>query len=180
MAYNVKFLKGTAAQFEALSKDLNTFYYIDDQDLYLGNVKLSNAADLATAIAGVDAQIKSNDTDIENINTSINSINETIKALDEAYKLADADLAKAIEEAKQTLMDAANKALETESTRLQALIESNDTDIENTNIIANSCNLELTYTNDLLPIYDSNIDSKKHLYELSHKGLNRRLNGKIP
>ena len=53
-------------------------------------------------------------------------------------------------------------------------------DIENTSIIANSCNLELTYTNDLLPIYDSNIDSKKFLYDLSHKGLNRRLNGNIP
>ena len=87
MAYNVKFLKGTAAQFEALSKDLNTFYYIDDQDLYLGNIKLSNAADLATAIAGVDAQIKSNDTDIENIqkelaaltgNESGSSINQMI------------------------------------------------------------------------------------------------------
>lgn len=53
-------------------------------------------------------------------------------------------------------------------------------DIENTNIIVNSCNVELTYTNGLLPIYDQNIDSKKFLYDLSHKGLNRRLNGNIP
>ena len=57
---------------------------------------------------------------------------------------------------------------------------SDDDDIENTHIIAESCNVELTYTNDLLPIYDPNIDSKKFLYELSHKGLNRRLNGNIP
>jgi len=57
---------------------------------------------------------------------------------------------------------------------------SDNDDIENTHIIAESCNVELTYTNDLLPIYDPNIDSKKFLYELSHKGLNRRLNGNIP
>ncbi|MBQ2873311.1 MAG: DNA polymerase III subunit alpha [Bacilli bacterium] len=57
---------------------------------------------------------------------------------------------------------------------------SSEIDIENTNIIANSCNVELTYTNGLLPIYDENIDSKKFLYELSHKGLKRRLNDNVP
>ena len=30
MAYNVKFLKGTAAQYAAIAKDANTFYYVDD------------------------------------------------------------------------------------------------------------------------------------------------------
>ena len=35
MAYNVKFLKGTAAQYTGLAtKDVNTFYYIDGKDLY--------------------------------------------------------------------------------------------------------------------------------------------------
>ena len=53
-------------------------------------------------------------------------------------------------------------------------------DIENTKRIVDNCNVELTYTNDLLPIYDSNIDSKKYLYELSHKGLKRRLNNNVP
>jgi len=57
---------------------------------------------------------------------------------------------------------------------------SNNEDIENTNYIANNCNVELTYTNDLLPIYDKDVDSKKFLSELSHKGLFRRLNGNIP
>ena len=47
MAYNVKFLKGTAAQYKALAeKDVNAFYYVDGTDLYLGNIKLSNAADV--------------------------------------------------------------------------------------------------------------------------------------
>lgn len=62
----------------------------------------------------------------------------------------------------------------------EVLSLSTDIDIENTKKIQEQCNLELTYTNGLLPIYDQNIDSKKHLSELSHKGLNRRLNGDIP
>ena len=53
-------------------------------------------------------------------------------------------------------------------------------DIKNINKIIDNCNLELTYTPDLLPIYDPNINSKKYLYELSHKGLKRRLNNNVP
>ena len=56
---------------------------------------------------------------------------------------------------------------------------SNLDDIENTKKISDSCNLELGYIDDLLPIYDKNIDSKKFLYDLSHKGLSRRLNGEV-
>lgn len=55
MAYNVKFLKGAAAAYTALAaKDANTFYYTsDDNQLYLGEIKLSNANDLAAAIARI-------------------------------------------------------------------------------------------------------------------------------
>ena len=55
----------------------------------------------------------------------------------------------------------------------------NDTDIQNTIDIANKCSVELIYTPDLLPIYDKSIDSKKFLSDLSHKGLNRRLNNEV-
>ena len=57
---------------------------------------------------------------------------------------------------------------------------SSQEDINNTIDIANRCNLELEYTSGLLPVYNSEIDSQKFLYELSHKGLNRRLNGNVP
>lgn len=50
MAYNVKFLKGSASEYAAITKDVNTFYYVDGKDLFLGNIKLSNSADLAAAI----------------------------------------------------------------------------------------------------------------------------------
>ena len=52
-------------------------------------------------------------------------------------------------------------------------------DIENAKKIVDSCNVELNYQKGLLPIYDSKIDSKKFLRELSYKGLNRRLNGNV-
>ena len=56
MLNNVKFLKGTAESYAAIEvKDLNTFYYIDDADLYLGSIKLSNATDLAAAILRIAA-----------------------------------------------------------------------------------------------------------------------------
>lgn len=64
MLNNVKFLKGTAQSFGAIEvKDANTFYYIDDKDLYLGSIKLSNGEDLAAAILRVAA----NETAIGNI-----------------------------------------------------------------------------------------------------------------
>lgn len=56
MAYNVKFLKGTADSYAGLAtKDVNTFYYVDNKDLYLGTIKLSNGADLDAAVVRVAA-----------------------------------------------------------------------------------------------------------------------------
>lgn len=63
MALNVKFLKGTKAEYTAAVKDVNAFYYVDEKDLYLGNIKLSNAADLQAAIT----RIAANETHIGNI-----------------------------------------------------------------------------------------------------------------
>lgn len=48
---NVKFLKGTAEKYEQYKVDSlinsSTFYLIDNKDLYLGLIKLSNAEDIA-------------------------------------------------------------------------------------------------------------------------------------
>lgn len=54
---NVLFKKGTAEAYKNLSsKDVNTFYYTsDDNNLYLGNIKLSNAADLSAALIRIAA-----------------------------------------------------------------------------------------------------------------------------
>ena len=79
MALNVKFLKGTAAGFEALvEKDLNTFYLVTGtdaeglatQDLYLGNVKLSNQPEITAALASLGESNKK----IENLEKAVGDI----------------------------------------------------------------------------------------------------------
>lgn len=43
MDHDVKFLQGTLDQYNTLAaKDINTFYYVDNKDLYLGEIKLSS------------------------------------------------------------------------------------------------------------------------------------------
>ena len=46
--------------------------------------------------------------------------------------------------------------------------------------IVTECNLEFPKSKLLLPIYKKDIDSSKYLFELSKKGLTKRLNGQIP
>ncbi len=71
MAYNVKFLQGSSAAYGAIAtKDLNTFYYVDGKDLYLGEIKLSNGADLAAAIL----RIADNEADIVNLQKDIQAL----------------------------------------------------------------------------------------------------------
>ena len=46
--------------------------------------------------------------------------------------------------------------------------------------IASECNLEFPKNNLLLPVYKTDIEPSKYLFELAKKGLKRRLNGDIP
>ena len=55
---------------------------------------------------------------------------------------------------------------------------SNET-LNNTNVIADMCNLELSKRDDLLPVYDNNIDSDQYIVKLSVAGLNKRLGGNV-
>lgn len=55
---------------------------------------------------------------------------------------------------------------------------SNET-LNNTNVIADICNLELSKRDDLLPVYDTNIDSDQYIVKLSVAGLNKRLGGNV-
>ena len=57
---------------------------------------------------------------------------------------------------------------------------SSEEDLKNINYIIDSCNVSLTYTKGLLPIYDKEINSKEFLHSLSLKGLNKRLNNNVP
>lgn len=71
MAYNVKFLKGTEATYGNITPDALTFYYTTDQhNLYLGSVKLSNAAELDAAVLNIAA----NSEEISKIKTALGSL----------------------------------------------------------------------------------------------------------
>lgn len=60
----IKFIKCTSAKYAEIVKDSNNFYYTtDDSNLYLGEIKLSNATDLANAIL----RITQNETDIADL-----------------------------------------------------------------------------------------------------------------
>ncbi|MBR3161127.1 MAG: DNA polymerase III subunit alpha [Bacilli bacterium] len=56
---------------------------------------------------------------------------------------------------------------------------SSERDIINTSIISDLCNVELTYTKDLLPVYDESKDAYEYLTYLCNKGLNKRLNNNV-
>ena len=147
MSYNVKFLKGTAAQYNGLksNKDANTFYYVDDKDLYLGSIKLSNAEDLAAAIV----RIAANETKIGDINSlktsnrdslvnAVNEIKAEIKALvggetggiSNMIKAVTGDLSTLTTEARGTLVAAINEldaAIDANATAAAVTIDSETT-----------------------------------------------------
>lgn len=72
MANSVLFLKGTAAVYAGLTnKNANTFYYTtDDNQLYLGTIKLSNGDDIVAAVA----RIATNEDAITAINETLTKI----------------------------------------------------------------------------------------------------------
>ena len=70
MAYNVKFLKGTLENYQAITPDQNTFYYIDNEDLYLGSILLSNEADVKDAVKRISA----NEESLKNIRAELDAL----------------------------------------------------------------------------------------------------------
>ena len=62
----------------------------------------------------------------------------------------------------------------------EIIAASDKEDLTNITYIINNCNVTLDYTDGLLPIYDKDINSKEFLHKLALKGLNKRLNNKVP
>ena len=56
---------------------------------------------------------------------------------------------------------------------------SSNVSLNNTNVIASNCDLVIEKRNDLLPVYNENINGDEYLINLSIKGLNKRLEGKV-
>ena len=83
MAYNIKFYKIAALP---ESPDMNSFYYVDGKDFYLGNIKLSNASEIAAAVE----RIAKNEQDIIAINNTLTKI-EGDESVEGSIKKAVAD-----------------------------------------------------------------------------------------
>ena len=143
MSDNVRFLKGIRDNYDALvTKDPNTFYYVDGTDLYLGEILLSNAKDVANAVKSINA----NATAIENLQKEIDeivgteegggSISSQISALRNELTTLISDNTKAIE-AEETRATGVESGLRTDLTdlegvvsTLQETVNTNETDIE--------------------------------------------------
>ena len=131
----VNFYKGTKSQYDALSKDAYTFYLVEEaasKDLYLGEVKLSNAADLAAAIT----RISTNEADIDKIEqqlttlagaeTENGSIKKMIKDAVDAVKAEIGSLEDLATTEKGTIVGAINEVLSavgTEGTNSKVTID---------------------------------------------------------
>lgn len=140
MAYNVNFLKGTAQSFADLAvKSKNTFYYIDEKDLYIGDVKLTNGEDL---LAAVD-RITVNEADIKVIKAQLDDLtgnegggDSSVTDLISALQLRIASVEGALEAETQRATAAEQELSQSISgfnedlNALSQLVNSNETDIE--------------------------------------------------
>ena len=129
MAYNVKFLKGTQANFDGLqSKDVNTFYYVDSKDLYLGNIKLTNGADLTAAVQ----RVAKNESDIESIKTNLGNLTQVkYDALVERMTAAEGKITTA--EGKITTLEGKVSTAEGKISTLEGTVAGHTTSINNLN-----------------------------------------------
>lgn len=101
MAYNVKFLQGTLDQYNQLAvKDANTFYYVDNKDLYLGEIKLSSNSE--SAVAALQSAL----TILNGADSVKGSVAQQIKTAIDALKAGEIKNAQDAANAAQTDVDA--------------------------------------------------------------------------
>ena len=116
MALDVRFYKGLKTEYESLeTKNKNAFYYITDDgngQLYLGEIKISNAEDLAAAIT----RITTNETEIGKLKTEIST-------------LVGGEDGQSIHDMIETAVNAATEQLEGEVGELTSLTTNTKTDL---------------------------------------------------
>lgn len=88
MAVKVKYLKGSAEQYETYLKNgaivPTNFYYIDGKDLFLGEIKLSNQKDIELAISLIQGSYQEGELvpTLKDLDTEIKEIKELLADLD--------------------------------------------------------------------------------------------------
>ncbi len=125
--YNVLFKKGLKSAYDDLAvKDANTFYFTsDDSNLYLGEIKLSNAKDVAAAIT----RITTNETDIAKLKTDLGALvgGEGSGSISDIIDSAIAEIVGTVPEGKTVidLIDEAKTAATYDDTAIKASIKTN-------------------------------------------------------
>ncbi len=133
MAYNVNFLKGSAQSFADLAvKSKNTFYYIDEKDLYIGDVKLTNGADLALAVT----DIAKNKSDIDIIKAQLEDLTGGEGGDSSVVELI-SDLSARLGAAEQAITTETNRAKQEEG-KLSSSVEQLISDLESLNNAVNT------------------------------------------
>lgn len=147
MSYDVRFLKGSNDNYLALKNaselDMNTFYYVDESDLYLGDILLSNADEITEAVRSINtnaAAIKDLQTEIDNIvdpdgtgggsiSTQINALrNELTTLISGNTEAIGAETTRATKAEEELKTDLSN--LEGIVSTLQETVNTNESDIE--------------------------------------------------
>lgn len=177
MSYDVRFLKGIRANYDALPvKDANTFYYVDETDLYLGEILLSNAEEVAAAVKSIelnaqaiqtlqdelDALVDPEGTGGGSISTQINTLRTELTALitSNADDLAaEVSRAKGIESGLRTDVDKAIQDL----AALQGIVEENETDIEKK--VSDLSTTVGTHTTDITALKSGDVEVRARLEE---------------
>ena len=169
MSYDVRFLKGTRVNYDALPlKDVNTFYYVDEKDLYLGEILLSSADEVAAAVgrislneqaikniqAELDALVDPEGTGGGSITSQLAALRAELAAMINANAddiAAEASRAKSVESGLRTDVDKVAEDL----VSLQGTVEANEEDIEkkisdlNSSVATNTSDLSALKTGDV-------------------------------
>ena len=136
MAYNVKFLKGIQVNFEALklanALDKNTFYFVDEKDLYLGEHKLTNDADIKNAVSRLEIA----ETNIQDIFAELDLLQGGEGSISKQLDTLRTELLAKIEANEAAIQAEVERALAAENSlsgllaELNRIVSENETDIE--------------------------------------------------
>jgi DNA polymerase III subunit alpha len=142
---------------KAIYNDIKNIYH----DLYFGYSNLDERKDL----------LNNNNDKLVFINDVLYLIKEDSAYLDYVYAIRDS---KKISDIEDRFIDNYNYLLDSK----EILTMANIKDINNTIIICDMCNIEFK-NQDLLPIYNTDVNANDYLNDLAKKGLNKRLSNNI-
>jgi hypothetical protein len=124
---NVKFIKGSASQYAAMTPNEDTFYYIDGKKLYLGSKELTTEDEVVSAVNLVNDSTKGNEALYTQLQTLVGSGDNSISNMIDS----------AIETAKKEVVNsiaAGDKSIDVSGTTTAKTIKANISKEANNNL----------------------------------------------